>query len=527
MIELIQDSMETEDAKDIKILDCTLRDGGYYTDWDFSDILLKNYLDSVNKLPIDFIEVGYRSLPMSGYLGKYFYCPLNTLREIRDRSQKKITIMLNEKSTKVEDLIKLLAPVTEYIDLVRLAVNPDNFERALVLGEAVKQMGFNVAFNVMYMAQYQDKKEFLDNVDKVEGIVDWLYLVDSFGGVTPKEVEKTISLIKSKTNVRLGFHGHNNMELALINTLTAIEAGVEMVDATVMGMGRGAGNLKTELLLTTLNAKKGLTVDFNALTTVVAEFGHLWERYRWGPSLPYMVSGAYSLPQKDVMEWVTKKFYSFNSIIQTLENQKRGVQDNVSLRKFSPRSTYKASVIIGGGLNAEEHNNAVKEFIMNHNNLCIIYASSKNAAIYNELLIDQYFCLVGNEGHRMEKVFEDLRVFKGNCILPPYPRKMGTYIPSKVVEKSFELDSIQFTDLVLDSHTVIALQAAMNMGVEHIYLVGYDGYSGSHISFKDQELMVENDALFKAAKQNGVKCISLTPTNYKEPEQLSVYSTLK
>src|SRR5690606_15324869 len=137
-----------------------------------------------------------------------------------------------------------------------------------------------------------------------------------------------MNIVKSKTNVPLGFHGHNNLELGLINTLTAIENGVDIVDATITGMGRGAGNLKTELLLTALNANKNLPVDFNALSEVVDRFQELQLHYGWGTNLPYMVSGSNSLPQKDVMDWVSNGTISFNSIIRALQNQKAGITDN-------------------------------------------------------------------------------------------------------------------------------------------------------------------------------------------------------
>lgn len=160
----------------------------------------------------------------------------------------------------------------------------------------------------------------------MKGIADYFYIVDSYGGVYPQDVTETIQLVRSYiSDVPLGFHRHNNMELALINTLTSIKEGCEMVDATITGTGRGGGNVKTELLLTALNAQGRLEVDFNQLSKVVDGFTALQKTYEWGTNLPYMVSGAYSLPQKDVMDWVGKRFYSFNSIIRALQNQARGV----------------------------------------------------------------------------------------------------------------------------------------------------------------------------------------------------------
>jgi 4-hydroxy 2-oxovalerate aldolase len=317
--------------------------------------------------------------------------------------------------------------------------------------------------------------------------------------------------------------------MGLINSLTAVQHGAEIIDATVTGMGRGAGNLKTELLLAALNAREGLEVDFNALSTVVDAFEQLQQQYDWGTNLPYMVSGANSLPQKDVMEWVTRRFYSFNSIIRALNNQKQKIQDNQKFKHFSPDRYYNKVVIVGGGPNARLHQEAVKEFIMRSGNeVGLIHASSKNADAFKEINVDQFFCLVGNEGHRLEHVFDkQLSYFKGQCVLPPYPRKMGTYVPSAVTEKCFELSSIEFTDRLHDSHTALALQTALSLGAHEIMMVGYDGYQGKTLTQLEKSLSDENEFLFNAFKSHyDINLYSITPTIYTGLPVVSVYSYL-
>jgi 4-hydroxy 2-oxovalerate aldolase len=278
--------------------------------------------------------------------------------------------------------------------MVRLAIDPKSFERAILLAEEVKKMGFEIGFNVMYMSKWKYQADFLRSIGKVDGLADYFYMVDSYGGVFPADVRETYDLVRSESNVKIGFHGHNNMEMALINSLTAMECGAEMIDATVTGMGRGAGNLKTELLLTALNQRDGLDVNFNALSEVVDSFEELQKEYAWGTNLPYMVSGANSLPQKDVMEWVSKRYFSFNSIIRALQNQKDGKKDNQELKTFAPTKTFKKAIVIGGGKSSLQHIEGIKEFIGRQNGeICIIHASSKNAAYYEDIRdIEQYFC---------------------------------------------------------------------------------------------------------------------------------------
>lgn len=509
-----------------KVLDCTIRDGGYYTNWDFSKDLVNQYLSSMNQLPVDYLEIGYRSRAMKGYLGKYFYSPVYELQDIRLRSNKRLVIILNERDVKPEDLDDLLSPVKGLIDMVRMAIDPQNLKSALVLAAIIKKMGFEVGFNVMYMSKWKQYGDFVKELKNVDGLADYFYMVDSYGGVYPNDVIETIDLVKQNTSCKLGFHGHNNLELALINSLTAVEHGVEIIDATVLGMGRGAGNLKTELLLSVLSTKYDIPVDFNALGDIVTAFDTVLEKYQWGTNLPYMISGSNSLPQKDVMDWVTTRFYSFNSIIRALQNQKNKLEDNERLPVFSPGKA-SAVVIIGGGRGASEHAQAINEFVRTRPDVTIIHASSKNAASYRETTAKQIFCLVGSEGHRMEKVFEDLGSFEGIAVLPPYPRKMGTYVPSSLRDKSFELNSVNFTDHYKDSHTALALQTALYLGAESVFMVGFDGYQDMPVSQKERDLTMENELLFGLFRDafDGV-FVSLTPSQYKNIATQSLYSEI-
>ena len=508
-----------------QILDCTLRDGGYYTNWDFDKELVKTYLEALNHLPVDYIEVGYRSPKLEGYYGEYFYCPDYVLKQLSIWSSKKLVIILNEKDVRPEMVNELLAPCLGIIKMVRIALDPQHLLRAKELAMAVKEMGFEVGFNVMYMSKWKAQTAFIDSLPEVNQVADYFYMVDSYGGVYPEDVSDIYDLVSSKVDVPIGFHGHNNLELGLINTLTAISKGSGIVDATITGMGRGAGNLKTELLLTALNQRFGLEVDFNALATVTDAFVELQKKHEWGTNLPYMVSGANSLPQKDVMDWVGKRFYSINSIIRALYHQKNNNQDEFNFKKFTTDEKFEEVLIVGGGNNVIEHQVAILEFIKKRNGICLIHASSRNAALFKGVSDKQYFCLVGNEGLRLEKVFNDLGDFNGTCVLPPSPRKMGTYVPSKLMQRVYELEGITFSNLLEDTHTALALQTSLNLGCSTVYLVGYDGYEGVELSQREIELFNENEQQFDMfTKGTNLDLISLTSTKYKNLQKSSVYS---
>ena len=504
-----------------KILDCTLRDGGYYTNWDFDNEIVESYIEAMNILPIDYIEIGYRNKPSKGYMGEYGYSPISVLSKLRNKCHKKIGIMLNEKSTQPEDLDNLLSPVSHLIDFVRIAVDPKNFKRAILLAKEIKKKGVMVGFNVMYMSKWGEYEDFIKNLNMVNGVVDIFCMVDSFGGIMPDEVRSLTRKVKSELTCMIGFHGHNNLQMGLINTLAALEEGCDIVDATILGMGRGAGNLNMELLLSFLN-RDGVNVNFNALSNVVSAFQPLLEKHKWGTTLPYMISGANSIPQKEVMEWVCNRAYSLDSIVRALDNKKNNVEDNARFPIWKP-DTVEEVLIIGGGPSVLEHKNAIREFLINNSNTTLIFATARHASLFEDLKNKKVYCLVGSEGRRLERVISHDK-FNDVVVLPPYPRKLGTEVPIFAHNNAFELEDVTFTNRYYDSCTTACLMAALEIKADRTFIVGYDGYRGQVLSEKEMGLTTENRILFEAYSNFVNKpLISLTPTLYKGLQMQSIY----
>ena len=432
--------------------------------------------------------------------------------------------MLNEKSTRPEDLQRLTDSIKGLVDMIRLAVDPKNLLRAIELAKAVKAQGFEVGFNIMYMSKWDEYEGFYEQLPALNGVVDILNMVDSFGGIMPDEVESIVKILREKVCCKIGFHGHNNLQMGLANTIKAIEVGVDGVDATILGMGRGSGNLNMELLLTYLN-KKGLTIDFNVLGDVITTFTPLLEKYQWGTQLPYMISGANSIPQKEVMELVTNRVYSFDSIVRGLQNRKDKVKDNAKYPELQ-NASFDDVIIVGGGQSPMEHQGGIIDFIKQKKNIALVFATARHAGKFLDVDVPQYYCLLGREAKRL-KANVSAGQFKGTCVLPPYPRKLGTDVTEYAEQATYELPRIEFTTEYQDSCTTLAIQTALNICKGNIYIVGYDGYPGSVLSEKEVALSNENMALLQdSEKYTGKKMKSLTPSLYLELEVESIYQFL-
>lgn len=506
----------------MKILDCTLRDGGYYTDWDFSEKISSIYFKETNNLPLDYLEIGYRSPLLSGYQGKYFYLPEKTISEISSVSSKKLAIILNEKDLPDCHIENLLKPCFGKIHLIRLAVDPKNISRALKCAAQIKNLGFEVAMNIMYLSKWEEDPNLFHELEGIDQFIDYLYMVDSYGGIYPEDINRIVNRLKSITNVSLGFHGHNNLELALANTIIAIKSGVEIIDCTFTGMGRGAGNLKTELFLTYLEKQNNLVVDFDALDKVTSSFEKLQNEYKWGTNLAYMVSGANSIPQKEVMEWVTKRFFSYNSIIRAIKNKKRGVSDNENNIKQLDTEKQQTFLVIGGGISVKKNLDDIVTFLNDNPKIILLHVSSRNAGLFKNIQNQQFFCLSGNEGVRLDEIYSNDQPINALGILPPYPREMGTFIPQTLRGSCRELVNLEPLGSYPNSLTALALKIVIDSGKKNHFIIGFDGYSSRKISEKENELFLENNLIFESVQRN-VNLHSLTKTKYDYLIQDSIF----
>ncbi len=508
----------------LTLLDCTLRDGGYYTEWDFDENIVDEYFETMNQLPVDYIEIGYRSKFKEGYAGAYYYLPDFVLRSIKSKTDKKLAIILNEKEVLPEDLDVLLNPCKGLVTMVRLAVAPENYKRALILAKKVKNLGFLVSFNLMYASRWETIFKLDENIKDLNTAADYFYVVDSYGGLYPEQVTEIFKKLKQHLNIRLGFHGHNNLEMALVNSLAALSAGAGIIDSTICGMGRGAGNLKTELWLSVLHQQYGIPVDFDALNALTNSFSALKEKYKWGTNLPYMVSGAFSLPQDTVMSQVKKRYYSLNAIIE--EVCQTGISEipETGFPKFGNNGLSKKVLIVGGGNSVVKFSSALIELLRIYPEICIIYSSSKNVHVFSDLPNLQIHCLSGSEGKRLEKSFKFEVLENRMFVVPPKNISVNNYVPLPFFENTFQLEEINFIDTFKTSATAMAIQIAVQLMAKELFLTGYDGY-GEAVTKDQLELFDENQFIFDHLKEGQHELAAVTPTFYALPSK-SIFSLI-
>ena len=236
--------------KEIKILDCTLRDGGYYNQWDFDISLVQKYLHSVKQAKIDIVELGFRFLHQKKFvLGPFAYSTDDFLNSLSLPSNNSYAVMINaseliDYAKGIEAAVNLLFTDKKNspVDIVRIATHFKELEQCKEIAKNLNKLGYRVFLNIMQITLLDSKtiSEMSSDVRKWD-LIEVLYFADSLGNMESESVSMIVDSISKEWVNEIGIHTHDNKNQALSNAMTAIESGVSFVDATILGMGRGAG----------------------------------------------------------------------------------------------------------------------------------------------------------------------------------------------------------------------------------------------------------------------------------------------
>lgn len=280
---------------EIKILDCTIRDGGLMNDHKFEDGFAKKIYDTCVSAGIDYMELGYKAskrIFAPSQFGRWKYCDEDDIRRIigDDPASLKLTVMADAERTDYHE--DILPKEKSVLDCIRVATYITQIPAALDMIKDAHDKGYETTCNLMAISTVPDKelKDALDVLAKSP--VDTIYLVDSFGFFYSEQVrDYTLKFLKAVegTGKQIGIHTHNNQQLAYANTIEALIVGANRLDATIHGLGRGAGNCPLELLIGFLkNPKFHLRPVLECVQEI---FVPLREKIDWGYSIPYMITG--------------------------------------------------------------------------------------------------------------------------------------------------------------------------------------------------------------------------------------------
>ena len=332
-----------------RILDCTLRDGGYYNKWNFSRTFLYDYLKLMSIFEVDWVEIGFRKNIVNKTYGDFVRSDDGFLDKIHVPKNLRLCVMIDLSDFKTINDIKRLKKNFKQsekskVSMVRIATS---FEDLIYLSSVVKilkKKNYIVCVNLMKFTLLKNKQLIFFFKKALNIGCDFFYLADSFGNLRPNKIKK-ICLELKKNNIDLskfGYHGHNNLNLAFKNAKKFEEKKFGLIDTSITGMGRGAGNLLFEEY-----AKKRYPKNKIILVKrfILKHMEELKKKYRWGPSFHYQYSAKNNIHPTYVQNLLSEKKFSFKQIYKILKflklNNSKTFDTNIFDNLFLKTNSFK------------------------------------------------------------------------------------------------------------------------------------------------------------------------------------------
>lgn len=533
--------------KSINLLDCTLRDGGYYNNWDFSNQLVNKYLKTIAQSKIKFAEIGFRSFKKDNFKGPNWYTTDSYIDNLVIPKKINLGVMVNafeiiSHPKGLREAINILFKDKKKSKLrfVRLACHFHEFDKTTKICNLLQRKGYLVGINLMQISELS-KKNILYAANKCTEIKpDILYFADSLGKLRNSDILEIVKIFKEHWKGPLGIHAHDNLEMALSNTISALNYGTNWLDSTMLGMGRGPGNAKTEFLVLELNAyfKKDIFNVLPLIDLVNKQFINLKNIYKWGTNSYYFMAGINGIHPTYIQEMMSIKL----SELETTEainqlKQKGGNKFDINLVRsefqkpinlvkgnWKPETKFKNKdvLLVSSGPTVKEYQKEIEKYIVEKKPKVI---ALNTFVSINKKLIDFYLAC------NPLRIIADANLYskiKSPLILPK------SLLSSDLEKKFSKIKLLNFGiglknnlyDFKKDSaiipklyNVAYALSIATSGKASRILLAGFDGYDQ-----KDNRNKIINEIFYAYKENKNSKPItSITPTKYNF-STISIYA---
>ena len=526
------------------ILDCTFRDGGYYVNWDFQPNVVNNYLKAIALSKVDVIEMGFRFISNDNFYGAYGYTTDDHLKSLPLPKKTLIAVMIN-----ASDIIEYKDGIKKAINrlfnkkskspvhMVRIAAHVKDLKSCKKIITYLNDLGYKVCLNIMQVDKLEKEQitSIARDISKYPTL-EALYFADSFGNMDAKKVEITLNAIKEGWKGKIGFHAHNNKGQALSNCLAALKLGIDYVDSTILGMGRGAGNVETENLLleySGINKQYKPEPLFDLSTN---EFAILKSEYNWGPNIYYHMSAIYGIHPTYIQEMLSDIRYQSKDILKTikfLKDKESSSYNSTNLELPKQKQKIKFGnlknifnnnqvLIIGSGSSIKKYSRSLIKFIEKHRP--IVLCINKNEYISDHFI--NYFVTCSE--HRLTIETNLYMNTKKPIILPTnsinssiinHLKHLKIYNYNlKIADNIFKITN-SGCNLPKPLSLFYSISLATAGNAKKIFLAGIDGYDSNNLKQKD---LIDMIAKYNSLK-NAIQLNALTPTNLPLV-QLSIFN---
>ena len=308
---------------DIKVLDVTLRDGGLCNNFEFSDDFVFALYKANVRSGVDYMEFGYKASTAmfdENEFGKWKFCKEEDIRAIVGENLTDMKISVMADVGRCDYKTDFLPKNESVIDMVRVACYVNQLPAAIEMIEHLNSLGYETACNIMAISQVPTEQVTQALEQLSQTCVDVIYLVDSFGSLYPENAAELAHMyveIAEKYGKSIGFHAHNNQNLAFANTIEILSYGISYLDASVLGMGRGAGNCGVELLLGFLkNPKYNMYYILQFIENYMLPLKE--QGITWGYDIPYFFTGLMNRHPREAIEFSNENRSDYSNLYKRL-----------------------------------------------------------------------------------------------------------------------------------------------------------------------------------------------------------------
>ncbi|MCR5487742.1 MAG: hypothetical protein K6F35_09480 [Lachnospiraceae bacterium] len=373
----------------IKILDCTLRDGAYITNAKFGEASIRGIISQMQKAHAEVIECGWLKDSPYETGSTFFHIPSDVEGYIQEKSKDILyCAMIDWDRYKVESLPPYDG---KSIDAIRVVFPHGRHREGISVGEKIRERGYKVLFQAANTLSYSDDdlRDLAEDMNKFMPVS--VSIVDTFGAMYFEDLDRIATVLDKYLDkkINLGFHAHNNQQLAFALCIDFIKGMKDkrniIVDATLSGMGRGAGNATTELVANYLNRFQHGNYDMNAIMDAIDIYMQKYkEQYTWGYSTPYFIAGMYQCHVNNIAYLLTnhrtsakdmrtiiaalsveeRRKYDYDLLEEKyLENQGRHVDDEEDIEKLTNEFKNRTVLLLAPGKSIVIHKEKIEKYI--------------------------------------------------------------------------------------------------------------------------------------------------------------------
>lgn len=490
--------------KNFTILDCTLRDGGYVNEFCFGKHAIHNIIEQLGAAGVDIIECGFLRTGITdedlSLFGK-----VSDIKRILPEKRKNTMYVAMIQYGKISN--EEIVPYDgQSIDGIRLTFHEYEIDGAFVLGKQLMDKGYKVFMQPVGTVAYTDTA-LLELIGRINELKPYaFYLVDTLGTMYQKDIRRFFYLIDHNLNKKivLGFHSHNNLQQAFTNAQEFMQMNTPrniIIDATVQGLGRGAGNLCTELILQYINENLGYTYDMVPIFQIIDEYIEpLHMKYTWGYSAAYYLAatkGCHPNYATYLMNTQTLKAADINCILESIVHEKRHLYDEEYITQLY--ITYKSQKV-----NDASALQILIDEIAGRD--VVIVAPGRNSAMLENAQIRmlEKSCYVLGVNFQPTNIQCDRIFFSNKKRLEFFVnegRSGNLILSSNILQMRNDNSLIVNYSSYLTNDTVVADNAGLmclnllkKLRVKQVYLIGFDGFGENQIqNYIDDEFVLNVD----------------------------------